>query len=87
MNEDCDVPPSSLKLQVYDMRKALDAKESEIFRLRSEIAALKEQLEIARTATSDTEEFRQRERKHAEAVMTGYSLAISAMVTAMKGGK
>jgi hypothetical protein len=55
--------------------------------LGREIESLQEQLEIARTATSDTEKFRQRERKHAEAVMTGYSLAIHAMVAGMKVDK
>ena len=53
--------------------------------LRLKVRDLEEQLQIA--ATNDTEEFRQRERKHTEAVMTGYSLAISAMVAALKGGK
>jgi len=64
-----------------------EGKDREIARLRGEIAALKEQLEIAKTATSDTEEFRQRERKHAEAVMQGMSIAISSMVAGLKGGK
>lgn len=49
------------------------------------IESLTEKLAIAETAAKDTEEFRQRERKHAEAVMTGYSLAIDAMVKGLKG--
>lgn len=64
-----------------------EGQDREIARLRGEIAALKEQLEIARTATSDTEEFRQRERKHADAVMQGMCMAIQSMMAGLKGGK
>lgn len=64
-----------------------DGKDREIARMRDEIAALKEQLEIARTAKSDTEEFRQRENKHAEAVMQGMCMAIQSMMAGMKGAR
>jgi hypothetical protein len=53
----------------------------------AEISRLKEQLAIKETALKDTEEFRVRERKHADALMCGMRLAIEAMAVGMKGGK
>lgn len=50
-----------------------------------EIERLKEKLEMAQTEARDSDEFRCREKKHAEAVMTGMSLAIDAMVRGLKG--
>lgn len=64
-----------------------EGKDMEIVRLRNEISALKEQLDIARTALKDTEEFRERDKKHAEAVMLGLRLAIIALADGLKGGK
>jgi nitrogen fixation/metabolism regulation signal transduction histidine kinase len=64
----------------------VDYTNNEIVRLRNEITALKEQLDIARTALRDTEEFRERDKKHAEAVMTGLRLAIIALADGLKGG-
>jgi hypothetical protein len=52
-----------------------------------ELERLKEQLSIKETALKDTEEFRVRERKHAEALMWGMRMAIEAMAAGMKGGK
>ena len=51
-----------------------------------ELQALKEKLAFKETECKDVEEFRQRERKHAEAVMIGMRLAIESMVSGMKGG-
>jgi len=52
-----------------------------------ELEALKEKLAFKETECKDLEEFRQRERKNAEAVMIGMRLAIESMVSGMKGGK
>ncbi len=68
-------------------KSQVDCLNAEIYRLQKEIHALKEQLEIARTALKDTEEFRERDKKHAEAVMTGLRLAIIALADGLKGGK
>jgi chromosome segregation ATPase len=67
--------------------KSLLKQDREIAILSNEVSALKEQLDIARTALSDVESFREREKKHAEAVMTGLQIAISAMALGLKGGK
>jgi prefoldin subunit 5 len=70
-----------------EKKSQVDCLNDEIYRLQKEMHALKEQLDIARTALSDVESFREREKKHAEAVMTGLQIAISAMALGLKGGK
>lgn len=65
----------------------LQAKDDKIVRLERVISDLKEQLDMARTKASDLEEFRERERRHAESVAQGMSMAIGSMILALKGGK
>lgn len=77
----------ALKESVQELSQDLKLKDRDLEELRKVRDALKEQLDIARTEASDLTLFRDREKKHAEAVFIGFRLAIDAMVNAMKGGK
>lgn len=77
----------ALKETIRELNGDLRVKDGDLAALRKVRDELKEQLDIARTEASDLTNFRERERKHAEAVFLGHSMAISAMVLALKGGK
>lgn len=76
-----------LQEQVQELSHDLKVKDRDLDELRKVRDALKEQLDIARTEATDLANFRDRERKHAEAVFIGFRMAIDAMVNGMKGGK
>ena len=68
------------------LRKQLRNADTERHERGREVESLREKLAIAETAAKDTEEFRVRERKHADALMWGMRMAIEAMAVGMKGG-
>ena len=54
---------------------------------RRKVRQLEEQLLIARTSASDTDSFREREKKEYANVMVGVRLAIHALAEGLKGGQ
>ena len=60
---------------------------NENYGLRTKVEALEEQLLIARTSASDTDSFREREKKEYASVMTGMRMAIYALAEGLKGGQ
>lgn len=77
----------AVKEQVQELEHEVKLQDRDLEELRKVRDALKDQLEISRNEATDLANFRDRERKHAEAVFIGFRLAIDAMVNAMKGGK
>lgn len=68
------------------LREQLGIADRTYWEKNREIEALKEKLQMAQTEAKDVNEFREREKKHAEAVMVGMQMAFGAVVHAVREG-